>query len=74
MALPEAEGPTIIKQHKVWVPIKDNPEVSIYVYFKSMTCASGEKVNVCKCVYYISKKKIIMADLLFFSIISWAEF
>merc|ERR1719230_200191 len=25
MALPEAEGPTIIRQHKVWVPIKDNP-------------------------------------------------
>ena len=28
MALPEAEGPTIIKTHKVWVPIKENPEVS----------------------------------------------
>ena len=28
MALPDAEGATIVKTHKVWVPIKDNPEVS----------------------------------------------
>lgn len=30
MALPDAEGAIIVKTHKVWVPIKDNPEVSYY--------------------------------------------
>lgn len=51
MALPDAEGAIIVKTHKVWVPIKDNPEYNFVGRIlgpRGLTAKQLEQETQCK--------------------------
>jgi len=51
MALPDAEGATIVKTHKVWVPLKDNPEYNFVGRIlgpRGLTAKQLEQETQCK--------------------------